>query len=69
MPDPKPSPWPDPFRPFEATLLRLYFTARAVRDGFASQQDLLAALEVAETAEDRWIAGLEPPKPAAQEVA
>lgn len=62
MNDLKSSPWPDPFRPYEATLLRLYFAARAWRDGFVNKEELLAALEVAETAEDRWIASLEPAK-------
>lgn len=61
------APWADPFRPFEATLLRLYFAARSWRDGLLSQADLLAALEITEAAEDHWIAGLEPAKP--QEVA
>lgn len=62
------APWADPFRPFEATLLRLYFIARSWRDGLLSQAELLAAVEVTEAAEDHWIASLESPK-AAEEVA
>lgn len=65
MNDPRlPSPWPDPFRPFEAALLRFYSVACAWRDGCASQDELMQMLGHCEAAEDAWFASLETAKPA-----